>query len=173
MESAGEGVSGSSPVVPPTQADLGRDVQAFQSAVDDFDGAAAAVLGINRTDLRCLEVLFQLETALPSQLGARLGLSTGSVTAMLDRLEVKGFTMRAPDPMDRRKVVVRLTPQAVQQVWEEIYAPMVADGHRAVAHYTGRERAIVSDFMIRAREVYERHLLRLRRSLAGRQGEPR
>lgn len=37
----------------------GRAAQALQAAVDGVDQAAAAVLGVNRTDLRCLEILWQ------------------------------------------------------------------------------------------------------------------
>ena len=64
--------------------DLGLEVQAQQAAVDAVDAAAAAYLQVNRTDLRCVEILTQTESDLPSQLAAKLGLTTGSVTAMLD-----------------------------------------------------------------------------------------
>src|SRR5690349_7506783 len=91
---------------------LGDEVRAYQETVDAFDEAVAAHLGVNRTDLRCLDVLLRLGSAAPGRLGAALGLTTGSVTAMLDRLERLGYLTREPDPSDRRKVVVRATPVA-------------------------------------------------------------
>jgi DNA-binding MarR family transcriptional regulator len=142
--------------------ELGTDDQAYQAAVNDFDAAAASALGVNRTDLRCLEILLQRQTALPSQLSAELGLTTGSVTTMLDRLEKLGYLTRAPDPGDRRKVVLRATPKATQKVWAEIYQPLVDEGFADIAHYTAAELDIIRDFLRRGRELHERHLARVR-----------
>ena len=142
--------------------ELGLDDQAYQSAVHDFDAAAAAVLGINLTDLRCLEILLQQETALPGRLGTALGLTTGSVTAMLDRLEALGYLTRTRDVADRRKVIVRATPLATKRVWDEIYRPLNEDGRADLAHYSDAERAVVRDYLRRGRERYERRLARLR-----------
>jgi DNA-binding MarR family transcriptional regulator len=146
---------------------VAEDDQAYQAAVNDFDAAAAAALGVNRTDLRCLEILLtQQKTALPSQLGVRLGLTTGSVTAMLDRLEQLGFLTRSPDPSDRRKVLVRATPKASRRVLREIYQPLAVEGLEAIAHYGAVELAVVSDYLRRGRMLHERHLARIRRSRA-------
>src|SRR5215472_8164819 len=89
------------------RAQLATQAQAYQAAVDAVDAAAAARLGVNRTDLRCLEILLGQESTAPGQLAAELGLTTGSVTAMLDRLERLGYLTRTPDPGDRRKTQVR------------------------------------------------------------------
>jgi DNA-binding MarR family transcriptional regulator len=142
---------------------LAREDQAYQAAVNDFDTAVAATLGVNATDLRCLEILLTQESvALPSQLSAALGLTTGSVTAMLDRLERKGYLTRSPDPADRRRVLVRASPIAVQKVLVEIYAPLAEEGIARIGHYTAAELEIATDFVRRGRELYERHLARLR-----------
>jgi DNA-binding MarR family transcriptional regulator len=143
--------------------ELGFADQAYQAAVDDFDAAAARVLGINRTDLRCLELLLTEGELLPSQLGPRLGLTTGSVTAMLDRLARLDYLTRSPDAADRRKVVVRITARARQLVWNRIYGPLVRDGLRGIAHYTDEEVALVTDYLRHNRELHERHLARVRR----------
>ncbi len=92
--------------------DLGNEVRAHQRAVDALDEAAAACLGINRTDLRCLDVLLETEAAASGQLAGVLGLTTGSVTAMLDRLEKLGYLARTDDSSDRRRVVVKPTRKA-------------------------------------------------------------
>src|SRR5215467_1897895 len=62
------------------------------TAVNDL-AAAARVLGIDHTGLRCLEILLVQQTVLPSQLGGQLGLTSGSVTTMLDRLELQGYDL--------------------------------------------------------------------------------
>lgn len=45
----------------------------------------------------------------PSELAARLAVTSGTLTPMLDRLEAAGFVYREPNPADRRSVIVVLT----------------------------------------------------------------
>ncbi|MBO8188089.1 MarR family winged helix-turn-helix transcriptional regulator [Streptomyces spirodelae] len=140
---------------------LAEEVRALQSATDAVDAATADRLGINRTDLHCLDVLTQRESATPSQLGAALGLTTGSVTAMLDRLARLGYLTREPDPHDRRKSVVRATP-AIQRGADELYGPLAEEGAALLERYSLPELELLLDFARRSREIQERHLLRLR-----------
>jgi DNA-binding MarR family transcriptional regulator len=141
--------------------ELGDAVRVHQSAVDAFDEAVADHLGVNRTDLRCMDVLLRLGAATPGQLGAELRLTTGSVTAMLDRLEKLGYLNRSPDPTDRRKLVVRPTATA-GRLAGELYGPLAEEGARAVARYTVAELELLIDFLRRSRQLQEEHLARVR-----------
>jgi DNA-binding MarR family transcriptional regulator len=47
----------------------------------------------------------------PSDMARSSLITTGAMTSRLDRLEQAGLILRAPDPADRRGVLVRLTPQ--------------------------------------------------------------
>lgn len=141
---------------------LGDEVRANQSAVDALDEAVAGHLGVNRTDLRCLETLLtELPEATPGQLATRLGLTTGSVTAMLDRLAKLGYVTRSPDEMDRRKVVVRPTDEVTRRTGE-IYGPIAGEGARELARYTVAELELLIDFQRRTRALQDRHLARVR-----------
>jgi DNA-binding MarR family transcriptional regulator len=60
---------------------LGEQVRAFQRSVDAGDDEIARLLGLNRTDLRCLDTLMQNGPSAPSRLATELGLTTGSATA--------------------------------------------------------------------------------------------
>src|SRR5262245_11684723 len=109
-------------------------------------------MGINSTDLRCIEVLLQEDAATPGRLAAALGLTTGSVTAMLDRMTKLGYLTRSPDPQDRRKIVVRATDKT-REITMELYVPLAVDGERDVlGRYTDEELKVVLDFLTRARE---------------------
>ncbi|MER7212665.1 MarR family transcriptional regulator [Streptosporangium sp. NPDC000239] len=146
------------------RAELGQEVQAGQTAVDAFDEAVAIHLGVNRTDLRCLEILVREGSegnVTPSVLGTGLGLTTGSVTAMLDRLERAGYLTRSPDPGDRRKVVVRATPETLAKV-EELYGPVVERGRRLISGYSDEEIRFVLGFLRGSRELYETEIARVR-----------
>ncbi|WP_433476045.1 MarR family winged helix-turn-helix transcriptional regulator [Spirillospora sp. CA-142024] len=143
---------------------VAEEMQAMQAAVDAYDEAAAKVLGVNRTDLRCLELLNRHGELTPGRLGTALGLTAGSVTAMLDRLERLGYLTRSPDPGDRRKVLIQITDTARQKSWD-LYGPFVTEGETFMRDYTTAELELLAGFLRRSRELYERHLertLRLR-----------
>ncbi|GAA4257727.1 MarR family winged helix-turn-helix transcriptional regulator [Dactylosporangium darangshiense] len=109
--------------------EFGRAMQAYQRAVDVLDQRAADRLGLNRTDLRCLDLLFESAEAplSPGELAAAAGMTTGGVTTAIDRLERAGYVTRERDSADRRRVTVRPTPLA-ERVAAEIYGPIVQDG---------------------------------------------
>lgn len=49
----------------------------------------------------------------PTELSARLLLTTGGLSNVLRRLDIRGLVSRVPDPVDRRSHNVRLTPAGV------------------------------------------------------------
>jgi DNA-binding MarR family transcriptional regulator len=143
--------------------EVGRQVRAFQTAVDALDEAVAVRLGVNRTDLRCLDVLLQLGEATPGRLGAAVGLTTGSVTVMLDRLEELGLLGRSRDAHDRRKVIVRPSARAAR-LGQQLYGPLAQAGERDLSRYGVTELEVIIDFLRRSRALQEEHLGRLRRT---------
>jgi len=143
---------------------LGAAVSAYQDSTDAFDDAAARLLEVNRTDLRCLGLLIQeIGPTTPGVLAARLGLTAGSVTTMLDRLERMDFVTRTRDPDDRRKVVISPTERIVARSWE-IYGPLVSDGQESLARYSDAELAVIVDFLSSSRQLQEAHRSRVLRS---------
>ena len=143
------------------RAELGDEMRLHQMAVDALDEAVAEHLGVNRTDLRCLDVLLRLGTATAGRLGAELGLTTGSVTAMLDRLARLGYLTRSPDATDRRRVVVEPTPEVVAGAGE-LYGPIASDGARDLARYSVAELQLLIDFLRQSRRLQEEHRARIR-----------
>src|SRR5579872_2319205 len=72
-----------------------------------FNQQVAESLGVNATDLQCLNLL-ELQGALtPGELARCCGLTTGGVTVVLDRLEKAGYIKREPNPDDRRSLLIR------------------------------------------------------------------
>lgn len=76
--------------------------------------------GLNPTDLRVLKYLGLAsvgdEAATPKSVGTYLQMSRGAVTALLDRLESRGFLERSGNPRDRRITFLTLTPDGIQIV---------------------------------------------------------
>ncbi len=75
-----------------------------------FDAWAAAELGLHVTDLRCVNAL-ENGPLTPGEIGARLALTSGSVTALINRLARAGFVERVEDADDRRRATIALTPR--------------------------------------------------------------
>ena len=66
-------------------------------------------LGIGLSDFAVLEMVLHKGPAPVNAIGQKVGLTSGSITAAVDRLERKGLVARRPDPGDRRARVVHLT----------------------------------------------------------------
>ena len=92
---------------------LGSEVRANQRATDMVDELVCQLMGINRTDARCLDLLDEHGRLSAGELAAQSGLTSGAITAVIDRLERAGCAHRVPDPNDRRRVLVELTPEAI------------------------------------------------------------
>ncbi len=93
----------------------------LHAAIDKLDETAARAIDISRNDLRCINLL-EAGPKAPSDLAQALGLTRGSVTTLLDRLESRGFVERIAHPTDRRGLRVKLKP-AVFKEMAGIYRP--------------------------------------------------
>src|ERR671932_2481021 len=92
--------------------ELLSEVRMSHNATDRFDQAVADALGVNRTDMRCTDVLEREGPVTAGRLAEATGLTTGAITTVIDRLERGGFARPLRDPDDRRRVRVDLTPEA-------------------------------------------------------------
>jgi DNA-binding MarR family transcriptional regulator len=129
------------------------EVREQQIAYDRFHDAVAAYLGLNRTDLRCLDILDLAGRRTAGELAARMGMSTGAVTAMLDRLERAGYVQRLRDLGDRRRVLVEPTELAGER-GQEIYAPFGEQVEPMFARFTDAQLALVRDFLRLGNDFY-------------------
>lgn len=136
-------------------------MRTYQRAVDTFDETVAEYLGINRTDLRCMDVLLEQGEATPGYLADALGLTTGSVTAMLDRLEKLNYLERRPDPNDRRRIMVRPSQRALA-LTDKIYGPLAAEGGRGLSRYSRAELELLIEVLRRIQAAQEAHTERIR-----------
>ena len=124
--------------------------------------AAADRIGINNTDLNCLNILSFSGHMTAGELAKATGLTTASITGVIDRLEEAGFVRRERDPNDRRRVVVRLSlDKAVSDV-ASVFAPMLRDWREMATRYSDDELRLIVDFYGRVEQVFRKHLLRLR-----------
>src|SRR5436305_4719637 len=106
--------------------ELSHLVRSNQRITDVVDDLVAQLLGVNRTDGRCLDLLEHHGRMSAGQLAAQSGLTTGAITSVIDRLERLGYARRVPDPSDRRRVMVEPTDKARELGWE-LFGPMAEE----------------------------------------------
>jgi DNA-binding MarR family transcriptional regulator len=140
--------------------------RASQVATDKMDDAGSRALGVNRTDGRCLDVIQQTGRISAGDLADRAGLTSGSVTAVIDRLEAKGFVRRVADPEDRRKVLLEVTDEMEHRALE-LWGPLA---HRAIPHLgklSVGEIELLIRYMRFATELNETRAAEIREELEG------
>src|SRR3954470_6230449 len=81
-----------------------------------FRNAIGKKLGLNTTDFEGLDLIFYRGAATPSELSKYTGLSSGSTTAMIDRLEKSGLVKRRNNPDDRRGTLVVIDQEEALKV---------------------------------------------------------
>ncbi|MGQ0803564.1 MAG: MarR family winged helix-turn-helix transcriptional regulator [Actinomycetota bacterium] len=149
------------PGQPQLVAELISAVRAFQRATDDVDEAACDALGVNRSDGKCLDVLEEREPMTPGALAEELGLTTGAITTLLDRLEKVGYVTRARDTVDRRRVLVELTPLARRRI-EELYGPIGEHGREWFNPLSDDQIRLITDFIRHGTKLNADHAARIR-----------
>ena len=142
-------------------------IRGWQTDQDMFDEAVATHLGINRTDARCLDILDRAGRMTAGQLATAARVTSGAVTAVLDRLERDGFVRRVADPSDRRRVLVEVTAELARRS-APLYGPMVEEGTGWIATYTDDQLETILDFLEHNREVLARHTTRIHEMTAAR-----
>jgi DNA-binding MarR family transcriptional regulator len=126
-----------------------------------FDTAAARRLGINLTDLQCLDVAQRRGGVTAGELATEMGLTTGAITGVIDRLERAGYARRVRDSKDRRRVLVEVSPEFHEVAWT-IWAPLAGDWQAQMRTRTVKELNVILDFMREGNEMAEQHIARLR-----------
>ncbi len=117
----------------------------------------AGRVGLNSTDLECLDLLFLAGPTTAGRLAEHTGLTTGAMTAVLDRLERARFLRRRRDADDRRRVLVEVLPRALETLGP-FYAPLATAMSRLHNRYGERELALIVEYLSRALEVSAGHV---------------
>jgi DNA-binding MarR family transcriptional regulator len=146
-------------------AEIFSHVRASQRLTDSIDETVGKLLGTSRSDGHCMDLLDEHGQMTAGMLAEETGLSTGAITAVLDRLEQLGYVERVRDTQDRRRVLVELTPEAKRAAWE-LYGPMAETGTQLAERYSVQQLEAILDFVSAGRKLSEQHLARLRAKAA-------
>jgi DNA-binding MarR family transcriptional regulator len=111
-----------------------------------FNHAANASLGLGASDSQFLTLLRTRGPMTPGQLAVATGLTSGTVTGVIDRLEKASLVRRDRDGKDRRKVLVVPMADAVERL-APIYAGQGAMLQRVLRRRSSGELEVISSFL--------------------------
>ena len=134
--------------------EVGLELEELRQAADRLDEVVAAQFSLNRTDLRCLGVLYRRGRVTAGELADESGLTPGAITTVLDRLERGGYANRVADPNDRRRVLV-ISTVATREIGARVYGEVEVAGRTELDGHSADELAVIRDYLRRTREVYE------------------
>jgi DNA-binding MarR family transcriptional regulator len=127
-------------------------------------------IGLNATDFECLDVLDWTGPITAGELARRVGITSGAVTGVVDRLARAGWVRRAADPTDRRRVIVEPLPPAPGGPNAERYAEMLAlftllqqDIAGIVEHLDDDQIESIVAYLRASSDAVERSIERMRR----------
>src|ERR1700716_2092268 len=105
--------------------EFGAGIRSTGSLFQLLGQAAADRIGINATDLNCLNILSFSGQMTAGQLAKDTGLTTATITGVIGRLEEAGYVRRDRDTTDRRRVVIRLVLERAVSDVATVFLPMV------------------------------------------------
>jgi DNA-binding MarR family transcriptional regulator len=131
--------------------------------------AIADRAGLNATDFECLDVLDWTGPITAGELARRVGITSGAVTGVIDRLEREGWVRRASDPTDRRRVIVEPlsagpdgpNPERYAEMLQ-LFTPLQSEIAAIVDHLDDDQLETLVDYLKAANDAVERSIERMR-----------
>ncbi|MFJ9814215.1 MarR family winged helix-turn-helix transcriptional regulator [Streptomyces sp. NPDC101151] len=127
-----------------------------------FNQAVADRIGLHPTDLQCLNLLtLEQQPVTTGRVAELTGLTTGSATRLVDRLERAGYVVRQRDETDRRRVLVATVPEKIAE-FGRMWDSLAGDWSRIFDELDDAELAAIVRHMERTVEFSGEQIARLR-----------
>ncbi len=133
---------------------VGQQLQTISILSRQIERQLGLSLGVNSTALAAMEQLITHGPLTPSELAARLQVTTAAGTQIVDRLERGGHVTRQRQSDDRRHVLVVPAPASVTRTFGEL-APMLSGLDAVVAALSAADRGVIDQFLGRVIDVYQ------------------
>ncbi len=114
-----------------------------------FHTSIAERVGLGATETKTLFLLSRLGPLTAGEIAQHTGVTTPSVTSLLDRLESKGFVRRVRDPHDRRRVIVERNEERLAEL-NGLFNSLQENFRDFLETYNDDQLATIVDFLTRA-----------------------
>ena len=162
MSSADRQIEYAVPGATPEQAEFEQLMrrQAVQALA--LGQAAGEVVGLNATQINCLNLIALEGPMTAGQIAAGIGLTTASTTAVLDKLEAEGYVQRERDPNDRRRVTVSINMERAMAEISPLFLPLTQSRTRLLGNHTPEQVNLILDFIRENTRILAEAVERLR-----------
>ncbi|WP_112244886.1 MarR family winged helix-turn-helix transcriptional regulator [Kribbella monticola] len=133
------------------------------NAISQLNRLIAERMGVTASDLDGLHVLNQRGPATAAELAGAVGLTPGSVSRMIDRLDAAGCIKRTADPQDRRRVLIEPTSDGLARI-AAYYDGLTARAHEDLGVLDLDELGALARFIERSQRSALDELARLRQN---------
>ena len=124
--------------------------RASSAATVMFHTAVAARQGLSASEEKALDLLERSGPLTAGELARQSGLAPASVTALINRLEAKGFARRVQNPSDRRSVLVEVDAERVYATVAPLFADWVGSLRELYTGYTDEQLEVILHFLTEA-----------------------
>ena len=121
--------------------------RASSAATVMFHTAVAARQGLSASEEKALDLLERSGPLTAGELARQSGLAPASVTALINRLEAKGFARRVQNPSDRRSVLVEVDRERVYATVAPLFADWVGSLQELYAGHTDEQLEVILHFL--------------------------
>jgi DNA-binding MarR family transcriptional regulator len=132
-------------------------LQGLFNLANETEREVARRLGLNLTDYRALSALAQSGPVTVGRLAGDLGATAATATAIVSRLESRGYVARHRNTDDRRQVQVSVTPAASDGIMN-LMRPLMAATNEHIKALPAADQAVVADFLDVAQRLMRDHL---------------
>jgi DNA-binding MarR family transcriptional regulator len=126
-----------------------------------YSGVTAAAAKLHTTDMECLELLTLHGPLTAGRLSELTGLTTGSTTTMIDRLEAADYVVRRQQASDRRRVIIVPNTRKIDADLDHISASLGKAMFAFISQYSNEELCILHAFMQEANTIVEAEIAQL------------
>ncbi len=114
-----------------------------------FHTRMAEHVGLGATEEKTLGLLGRFGPLTAGEIATHTGLTTPSVTGLIDRLESKGMVQRVRDPHDRRRVIVEPNQERLAEL-ERLFSSVQETFRELLEIYSDEQLATIADFLTRS-----------------------
>lgn len=132
-------------------------LQSLFTLANETEREIARVLGLNLTDYRALSALARSGPVTVGKLAEDLGATPATATAIVSRMEARGYMARHRNTEDRRQVQVSVTPAASRGILN-LMRPLMTATNEHITALPANHQAVVVDFLDVAQHLMQDHL---------------
>lgn len=131
----------------------------------------AASHGLYNNDLKSVDILRETGPITAGELSKITGLATGTITALIDRLEKCGYVRRENDPADRRRVIIVPVYEHNEAI-KNTYSPLHSAMLELASQYSADELRLIMQFIGKTSSILEEQIHHLSASRGKTSPEP-